>query len=198
MGSFSFQKTSIEGLFLVDSFMAADHRGYLSKPYERSVFAEHGIHLTPWEELRSCSHKGVLRGLHFQRNHGQDKLVQVLAGTGYDVAVDLRMGSPTFGCWEGAYLSVENHKMFYIPKGFAHGFLALEDNTLLSYLCGDCYDPESDGGIRWDDPQLAIDWPLEEIGMPALSEKDAALPMLRQFVEKYGGLIGDGDLICGC
>lgn len=197
MGSFTFQKTCIEGLFLVDPFMAADHRGYLSKPYERSVFAEHGIYLTPWEELRTCSHKGVLRGLHFQRNHSQDKLVQVLAGAGYDVAVDLRIGSPTFGCWEGVHLSAENHKMFYIPKGFAHGFLALKDNTLLSYLCGDRYDPESDGGVRWDDSQLAIDWPLEEIGRPVLSEKDATLPMLEQFVEKYGGLAGGGDLLCG-
>jgi len=188
MNQFAFQQTTIEKLTLITPFYAPDTRGYLSKPYERSILAAHGIEMSLWEELRSFSKKGVLRGMHFQRRHSQDKLVQVLHGAVYDVAVDLREGSNTFGRWEGFYLSAENRQLLYIPKGFAHGFLALEDDTLFSYLCGDRYDPESDGGIRWNDPQLAIQWPLEQIGAPILSEKDAALPTLEKFLKRYGPL----------
>ena len=137
--------------------------------------------MSPWEELRSRSHKGVLRGLHFQRRHSQDKLVQVLHGAVYDAAVDLREGSATFGKWEGFYLTAENRQMLYIPKGFAHGFLALEEDTLFSYLCGDRYDPESDGGIRWNDPQLAVNWPLERVERLIISDKDDALPTLAEY-----------------
>ena len=172
---------------------APDSRGSFSKTFERSICASHGIDLLPWEELRSCSRKGVLRGLHFQRNYSQDKLVHVLHGAVYDVAVDLREGSDTFGKWEGFYLTAENHQMIYIPKGFAHGFLALEDDTLFSYLCGDRYDPESDGGIRWDDPQLAVRWPLERVEQLVLSDKDAGLPFLSEFVDRYGALSRDGS-----
>lgn len=180
MDKFSFQTTKISGLTLITPFCAPDDRGYLSKPFEKSIFETNGIALSPWEELRSFSHKGVLRGLHFQKRHSQDKLVQVLHGAVYDVAVDLREGSETFGQWEGFYLSAENRNLLYIPKGFAHGFLALEEDTLFSYLCGDRYDPESDGGVRWNDPQLAVKWPLEQIGQPILSEKDARLPLLSE------------------
>lgn len=192
MPSFSFQKTALEGLVIISPFIAEDDRGYLSKPFEKGVFSEHGIALSPWEELRSYSRKGVLRGLHLQRRHGQDKLVQVLRGAVYDVAVDLREGSETFGQWAGFYLSAENRNMLYIPKGFAHGFLALEDGTLFSYLCGDRYDPESDGGIRWDDPRLAVSWPLDQVEQVVLSEKDAALPTLGEFLARYGPLPMDG------
>ena len=117
MSQFDFQATAIPGLTLITPFLAPDARGYLSKPFEKSVFAAHGIDLSPWEELRSCSRKGVLRGLHFQREHSQDKLVQALHGAVYDVAVDLRKGSETFGRWEGFFLSAENKRMLYIPKG---------------------------------------------------------------------------------
>lgn len=188
MSQFTFHTTTIAGLLLIEPFFAPDNRGYLSKPFEKSIFAAHGIELSPWEELRSFSKKGVLRGLHFQRRYSQDKLVQVLHGAVYDVAVDLRKGSETFGRWEGFYLSAENRQLLYIPKGFAHGFLALEDDTLFSYLCGDRYDPESDGGIRWNDPQLAVQWPLEQVGTPILSEKDAALPGLQEFLKQNGPL----------
>ena len=188
MTDFTFQKTRLEGLVLINPFVAGDSRGYLSKPYERLIFAAHGIEFSPWEELRSFSHKGVLRGLHFQREHSQDKLVQVLHGAVYDVAVDLREGSETFGKWEGFYLTAENRQMLYIPKGFAHGFLALEEDTLFSYLCGGRYDPETDGGIRWDDPQLGVKWPLERVEQMILSEKDAALPTLAEFLARYGPL----------
>ena len=117
--------------------------------------------------------------------------MQVLSGAVYDVAVDLREGSETFGRWEGFTLTAENRKMLYIPKGFAHGFLALEDNTLFSYLCGNRYDPETDGGVRWDDPQLAVRWPVDQVENVILSDKDAALPSLAEFIDTYGALSGD-------
>lgn len=192
--TFTFHKTAINGLTLIEPFLAEDSRGFLSKNYEKGIFSANGIEIAPWEELRSCSKKGVLRGLHFQRRHSQDKLVQVLHGAVYDVAVDLREGSDTFGKWEGFYLTAENRQMLYIPKGFAHGFLALEDDTLFSYLCGDRYDPESDGGIRWDDPQVAVRWPLERVGQLVLSDKDASLPLLSAFVDRYGALSRDGSV----
>lgn len=198
MPAFEFQSTTIEGLCKISPFLAPDGRGYLSKLFEKSIFATHGIDLNPWEELRSFSHKGVLRGLHFQREHSQDKLVQVLCGAVYDVAVDLREGSKTFGKWEGFYLTASTRQMLYIPRGFAHGFLALEDDTLFSYLCGDRYDQESDGGIRWDDPQLAVRWPLERVERVIVSEKDAALPSFLQFTERYGALSVGGNTSCGC
>lgn len=183
MPGFNFHITSISGLTLIAPMCVPDSRGYLSKPFEKSIFSAHGIDLSPWEELRSCSRKGVLRGLHFQHRHSQDKLVQVLHGAAYDVAVDLRKDSPTFGKWEGFYLTAENRHLLYIPKGFAHGFLALEDDTLFSYLCGDRYDPESDGGIRWNDPQLAVNWPLERVERLIISDKDTALPTLAEYME---------------
>lgn len=197
MSAFQFLSTTIDGLMQINPFLAPDSRGFLSKTFEKSIFSKREIDLNPWEELRSFSHKGVLRGLHFQHKHSQDKLVQVLCGAVYDVAVDLREGSETFGKWQGFFLSAENRQMLYIPKGFAHGFLALEENTLFSYLCGDRYDPESDGGIRWDDPQLAVRWPLDQVERVVLSDKDAALPTFEAFVAQYGSLPGREGLLCG-
>ncbi len=178
--------TSISGLKKISPFYEADHRGWFLKAYEKHILAEHGIVVSPFEGFYTHSRKGVLRGLHFQRNHSQDKLVQVLHGAAYDVAVDLREGSETFGKWEGFYLTAENRQMLYIPKGLAHGFLALKDDTLFSYLCGDRYDPASDGGIRWDDPQLAVNWPVEQVENVILSDKDAKLPLLAEFIRQYG------------
>lgn len=190
MGIFQFENTSISGLTVISPFCAEDQRGMFMKSFEKEIFAAHGIELSPWEELRSRSRKGVLRGLHFQRRYCQDKLVQVLNGAVYDVAVDLREGSETFGKWEGFILTAENRRMLYIPKGFAHGFLALEDNVLFNYLCGDRYDPDTDGGIRWNDPQLAICWPVDQVENIILSDKDAALPSLEEFVSTHGPLRG--------
>jgi len=190
MQQFDFRQTTIEGLILITPFLVPDDRGYFSKPFEKQIFAEHGIQLAPYEELRSFSHKGVLRGLHFQREHNQDKLIQVLAGAVYDVAVDLRDGSPTFGKWEGFELTAEGARLLYIPKGFAHGFLSLEEGTLFSYLCGDCYNRASDGGVRWDDGDIAVKWPLERVERITISEKDLALPSLKEFVKNYGALKG--------
>lgn len=192
MQKFCFEATNILDLVLIHPFLAPDTRGYLLKSFEKEIFAQHKIDLEPFEELNSCSHKGVLRGLHFQRKYSQDKLVRVLHGAVYDVAVDLRADSPTFGKWEGFYLSAENRQMLYIPKGFAHGFLALEEDTLFSYLCGDRYDPATDGGILWNDPELNIQWPLEQVEQVIISEKDQALPTFSQFRTEYGSLMQQG------
>ena len=168
MSKIEFETTNLKGLRLIRPFYAPDCRGFFIKGFEKNIYNE--------------------AGLHFQRCHSQDKLVQVLHGAVYDIAVDLRKNSPTFGQWEGFYLSAENRQMLYIPKGFAHGFLALEDDTLFSYLCGDRYDSPSDGGILWSDPQLAVRWPTERVEKVILSDKDAALPTLSEFMSQYGGL----------
>jgi len=185
---FKFERTGIRNLILVSHFISDDSRGYLYKTFEKNIFEANGINFTPFEVLQSYSKKGVLRGLHFQRNFCQDKLIRVLSGEIFDVAVDLRNGSDTFGKWEGFYLSAENHKMIYIPKGFAHGFLALKDNTIINYLCGDRYDKRSECGIKWDDPQLAISWPLNQVGHISLADKDKTLPTLSEFIHQYGKL----------
>lgn len=194
MEIFNFQDTSLPELRMITPFYAEDVRGFFMKSFEREIFRENGIDTRGFELFCTRSRKGTVRGLHFQRRHSQDKLVQVLHGAVYDVAVDLRKGSKTFGKWEGFFLTAENRQMLYIPKGFAHGFLALEEDTLFSYLCGDRYDPESDSGIRWNDPQLAIDWPLEQVEQTIISEKDAALPTLAEFIQVYGALKGEGTL----
>lgn len=181
MTDFQAADTALPGLKKMTPFYAEDQRGWFMKIFEKGVFEEHGIQFSPFEAFCTHSRKGTLRGLHFQRRHSQDKLVQVLRGTVYDVAVDLREGSGTFGKWEGFYLTAENRQMLYIPKGFAHGFLALADDTLFSYLCGDRYDPESDGGICWNDPEIGVDWPLEQVETVILSDKDSALPSLKEY-----------------
>lgn len=194
MAGFNAADAELSGIKLIAPFYAEDQRGWFMKSLEKDIFREYGISLSPFEAFYTRSRKGVLRGLHFQRCRSQDKLVQVLHGAAYDVAVDLREGSAAFGKWEGFYLSEENRRMVYIPKGFAHGFLALEDGTLFSYLCGDRYDPESDGGVRWDDPQLAVRWPTDKVDNIILSEKDTALPTLADFIERYGALSGGTEV----
>lgn len=191
MKKLKFEKTALEGLRLIQPFFAPDSRGFFTKSFEKDAFCEAGIRFEPWEAFYTHSRKGVLRGLHFQRCHSQDKLVQVLHGAVYDVAVDLRRGSSTFGRWEGFYMTGESRRLLYLPKGFAHGFLALEE-TLFGYLCGDRYDPATDGGILWNDPELAVRWPLEKVERVIVSEKDAALPSLAVFRAQYGGL-SDGE-----
>lgn len=181
MSAFQFQNAELDGLVQISPFHAPDNRGYLSKPFEFEVFAAHGIQLAVAEELESKSCRDTLRGLHFQREHSQDKLVRVLYGEVFDVAVDLRPQSSTFGKWQGFYLSADNRQMLYIPKQFAHGFLVLSSEAVLHYLCGDCYDPDSETGIIWNDPQIGIEWPLERVERIILSEKDAKLPFLADF-----------------
>ena len=178
MEKFQFTQTKIAGLTEIRPFYADDHRGYLSKVYEKEIFAANGIPIQPWEELCSLSKKGVLRGLHFQKTHPQAKLVRVLRGEVYDVAVDLRGGSETYGKWAGVLLSGENHRQFMIPRGFAHGFVVLSETAEFAYKCDELYHPEDEGGIAWDDPEIGIQWP--EAGEILLSEKDKKNPTLRE------------------
>lgn len=177
---FTFTKAPIEGLVIIEPRAFPDERGFFMESYKQSDFEKAGI-LGPFvQDNHSRSKRGVLRGLHFQRPpHAQGKLVRVSRGCAWDVAVDLREGSLTFGKYFALELSESNRLMFWIPAGFAHGFLALEDDTELQYKCTAEYNAASDGGLRWNDPDIAIAWP--DIGIPPLvSAKDAALPLLRE------------------
>ena len=194
MSTFQFHPGNIPGLQLISPNYMEDSRGFFLKTFERNIFRQNGIDTQGFEAFYTNSAKGTVRGLHFQRRYCQDKLVHVLCGAVYDVVVDLRKNSETFGQWEGFYLNAENRKLLYIPKGLAHGFLALEDHTLFSYLCGSQYDPQSDGGIFWNDPSLAIHWPVEQVEHLILSEKDAALPDMQKFLTQYGPLT-TGDIL---
>lgn len=185
-GNFTFTTTSIDGVIAVDTKSYGDARGYFMETYKRPDFVAGGIDVDFVQDNQSASAKGVLRGLHFQINHPQAKLVRVVRGTVFDVAVDLRPGSPTWGKWEGLVLSAENHRQLFIPQGFAHGFLVLSDFAEFCYKCDDVYHPNDEGGIMWNDPALGIVWPALE-GDEAfdatkiiLSEKDQHHPSLTE------------------
>lgn len=173
---FVFTETPIPGLLVVEPRSFPDGRGFFMETFKATEFERAGIPGPFVQDNHSKSARGVLRGLHFQRPpHAQGKLVRVTTGRVWDVAVDLRFGSPTFGKWQGLELSADNRRMFWLPAGFAHGFVALEDDTELQYKCTAEYHGPSDAGIRWDDPILAIRWP--DLGVPpVLSDKDARLP----------------------
>lgn len=174
---FTFEQTPIDGLLIIRPRMFPDDRGFFMESFKASDFAAAGIHEVFVQDNHSRSSRGVLRGLHFQRApHAQAKLVRVTSGLVWDVAVDLREGSATYGRWFGLELSAENRTMLFLPRGFAHGFVSLADGTELLYKCGTEYHKESDGGVRWDDPELAIVWPIDDVH---LSDKDAALPRLK-------------------
>jgi dTDP-4-dehydrorhamnose 3,5-epimerase len=180
---FTFEKTFIEGLLVVTPEVFTDDRGHFLECYKADEFAAAGISDAFVQDNHSRSGRRVLRGLHCQAApHSQSKLVRVTSGLVWDVAVDLRKGSPTFGRWFGLELGAENLRMLYIPQGFANGFLALTEGAEVQYKCGSRYRPESERGIRWDDPDLAIDWPLRDV---VLSGKDAALPFFRDIVGKF-------------
>ena len=158
-GNFTFTTTSIEGVIVVDVKSYGDERGYFMETYKRPDFVAGGIDVEFVQDNQSSSAKGVLRGLHFQVQHPQSKLVRVISGEVFDVAVDLREGSPTYGKWEGVVLSAENRRQFFIPKGFAHGFLVLSEAAEFCYKCDDVYHPNDEGGLMWNDLALGIDWP---------------------------------------
>ncbi|MCR5785617.1 MAG: dTDP-4-dehydrorhamnose 3,5-epimerase [Eubacterium sp.] len=166
---------NIEGLKLIEPAVYGDERGYFFESYNLNDFKEAGIDTVFVQDNQSASSKGVLRGLHFQKNFPQDKLVRVISGEVFDVAVDIRKGSPTFGKWYGVILSGENKKQLFIPKNFAHGFIVLSDYAEFAYKCSDFYHPDDEGGIIWNDPKIGIDWPMPE-NMTAdsliFSEKD--------------------------
>ncbi len=178
---FNFIGTELNDLFVIEPRVFSDARGFFLETYKESEFREAGITENFTQDNHSLSSKGVLRGLHFQRDpHSQGKLVRVVSGAVWDVAVDLRRDSSSYMKWFGLELSSKNMKMMYIPPGFAHGFLTLKDNTHFLYKCTAEYAPEADGGVRWDDPDIAVKWPLEEGLVPEVSEKDAILPYYRE------------------
>ncbi|MEE0924691.1 MAG: dTDP-4-dehydrorhamnose 3,5-epimerase [Methanobrevibacter sp.] len=174
MGKFKFTYTEIEGVFIAEPAVFPDERGYFMETYNENDFKEEGIDLTFVQDNQSKSSKGVLRGLHFQKTQPQGKLVRVISGEVFDVAVDLRKASRTYGKWIGVRLSAENKKQFFIPKGFAHGFVVLSDEAEFVYKCTDFYKGDDEGGILWNDPDIGIEWPIEDIGEEniLLSEKD--------------------------
>jgi len=176
MNNFTVKNTPIKDLVIIETKVFGDSRGFFMETYNQASFEELGLTMNFVQDNHSKSKKGVLRGLHFQTKHTQGKLVRVIKGRVYDVAVDLRKGSETFGQWYGIELSEENKLMFYVPEGFAHGFLTLDDETEFVYRCTDLYAPEYDSGILWSDRTLNIDWKFEEFGINreelTISEKD--------------------------
>ncbi|MBQ3132738.1 MAG: dTDP-4-dehydrorhamnose 3,5-epimerase [Clostridia bacterium] len=179
MGKLLVEKTEIEGVLLLTPAVYGDARGYFTETYNERDYREAGIDATFVQDNESRSARGVLRGLHFQKTHPQAKLVRVLQGEVFDVAVDLREGSPTYGQWTGAVLTGENHKQIFVPKGFAHGFLVLSDYAVFAYKCDDFYDPTDEGGLLWNDPDIGIEWPIAADMTLLLSDKDKQQPTLR-------------------
>ena len=183
MGKFKRIDTEIEGVYVIEPTVFGDNRGYFMETYSKADFAEIGITTEFVQDNQSKSKKGVLRGLHFQKENTQGKLVRCIKGEVFDVAVDLRPGSKTYGKWVGTTISEENKKMFMIPKGFAHGFLVLSDEAEFCYKCDDVYNHEAEGGLKWDDPNIGIEWPTIP-GMTKedylLSEKDYKWPSLKE------------------
>ncbi len=185
MGKFKRIDTSIEGVCIIETTVFGDNRGYFMETYRKPDFEELGLHYEFVQDNQSKSTKGVLRGLHFQKENTQAKLVRCIKGEVFDVAVDLRPGSKTYGKWEGVILTEENKKMFMIPKGCAHGFLVLSDEAEFVYKCDDIYNYEAEGGLKWDDPDVAIEWPMGDLKPEDLltSEKDGKWPSLKELKE---------------
>ena len=186
---FEFIKTEIEGLQIIKPHQFPDIRGLYKKCYEKSIFAENGITCEFTECSDLYSKKGALRGLHYQTENSQAKLIHVISGTLFDVALDLRDNSPTYGKFHTELLKAEEHKVVFIPEGFAHGFIALEDNTIFSYQCSGKYTPEACGGILWNDPDLNINYPLKEYNIERVitTEKDASWDTLAEYTKKIRG-----------
>ena len=169
MGKFTFTKTDIEDLYIIEPTMFGDNRGYFMETYSKQAFLDEGLFYDFVQDNQSSSKKGVLRGLHFQKTYPQAKLVRVLKGEVFDVAVDLRKNSKTYGKWAGVLLSEDNKKQFLIPRGFAHGFLVVSDYAEFAYKCDELYHPEDEGGLMWNDSDIGIVWP--NVGEIILSEK---------------------------
>lgn len=167
--------TEIPGLYEIQPKVFGDNRGYFFESYSERDFFAAGLNMKFVQDNQSFSTKGVLRGLHFQTKHPQGKLVRAMTGKVYDVAVDIRNGSPTFGKYYGVVLDAEKQNQFYIPEGFAHGFMVLTDTATFAYKCTDFYDPKGEGGLMWNDSAIGIEWPVKDIE-PNLSEKDGKHP----------------------
>ncbi|HOO77706.1 MAG TPA: dTDP-4-dehydrorhamnose 3,5-epimerase [bacterium] len=183
---FAFHPLELPGLVLVEPRTFGDRRGYFRETFERRAFSEAGLPADFVQDNCSFSRRGVLRGLHYQlAPRAQGKLVMALSGEIFDVGVDIRPGSPTYGRWRGVVLSEENGRLLYLPPGFAHGFCVLSETALVFYKVTADYAPELDRGIAWNDPVLGIEWPVER---PVLSEKDRSLPLLDEAENNYSGI----------
>lgn len=180
MGKFKFTQTGIEGLVVVEPTVFGDNRGYFMETYHYNEFKAAGLDMVFVQDNQSKSKKGVLRGLHFQRKNPQGKLVRVIKGEVYDVAVDLRSNSQTYGKWYGVLLSEENKKQFYVPEGFAHGFLVMSDTAEFVYKCTRFYDPADEGGLMYNDPDVGVEWPIQDEMEILLSDKDKKNPLLKE------------------
>ncbi|MFA6292785.1 MAG: dTDP-4-dehydrorhamnose 3,5-epimerase [Victivallales bacterium] len=172
-----FIKGRLSGTYIIEPEVFADSRGFFLETYSKREFEKAGINLEFVQDNLSRSVKNTVRGLHYQINHPQDKLVRAVSGEIFDVAVDIRRNSPTFGQWEGCFLSAENKRQFFIPKGFAHGFCVVSDTADFMYKCSNFYSPKDERGIIWNDPGIGVEWPLD--GEPILSKRDLANPMLK-------------------
>ena len=168
-------QTSLPGVLVIEPQVFGDPRGFFYESYNEAKYAKLGIHVNFVQTNVSQSTKGVLRGLHYQWPNAQGKLVSVLQGEVYDVAVDIRRGSPTFGQWTSAMLTADHHRHMWIPAGFAHGFCVLSEQAIFTYQCTTLYDPAADASICWNDATIGIDWPVSE---PLISAKDAKAPLL--------------------
>ena len=180
MAKFKFIETPIKDLYVIEPTIFGDHRGYFMETYNENEFKKAGLNVDYVQDNQSKSKKGVLRGLHFQSKYPQGKLVRVIKGEVFDVAVDLRRNSETYGKWYGVILTEENKKQFYIPEGFAHGFLVLSDEAEFTYKCTDFYHPEDEGGIIWNDPDIGIEWPIEQVEEVILSDKDKRWKLFKE------------------
>ena len=182
-GNFTFYKTEIDGVIIVEPTVYGDSRGYFTEVYQKENFIKGGIDVDFVQDNQSKSVKGVLRGLHFQKTYPQSKLVRCIKGAVYDVAVDLREGSQTYGKYVGILLTEENKKQFFIPKNFAHGFLVLSDEAEFAYKVDDFYHPNDEGGLLWNDPDINIEWPIAEGMEIILSDKDKVNPTLADILK---------------
>ncbi len=180
MGKIKVTKCDIEGLYIIEPTVFEDERGYFVETYNQRDMEEAGLNMKFVQDNQSMSVKGVLRGLHYQIEHPQGKLVRVIRGEVYDAAVDLRRDSATYGKWFGMVLSAENHKQFYVPEGFAHGFLVLSEEAEFCYKVTDFYHPGDEGGIAWNDPEIGIEWPVPEDTELIFSERDKHWKTLRE------------------
>ena len=184
MGKITVETCEIEGLKIITPTVFGDARGYFVETYNYNDYKEAGIDQIFVQDNQSSSVKNVLRGMHFQIRYPQDKLVRVIAGEVFDVALDLRPGSKTYGKWHGVVLSAENKKQFFVPKNFAHGFLVLSDYAEFAYKCTDFYHPGDEGGIMYNDPEVGIEWPIAPGCEPIMSERDHKWGGIKEFTER--------------
>lgn len=185
MGNFTFSKTEIDGVYMIMPKVHRDQRGYFMETYNQTDFEKAGLFYTFVQDNQSSSRRGVLRGLHFQKTFPQAKLVRVVSGEVFDVAVDLRKDSPSYGRWIGVFLSDKNQKQLLIPRGFAHGFMVISEYAEFTYKCDEFYHPEDEGGLPYCDPTIGIKWP--EVGEVIVNEKDKHYPTLKASGIVFGG-----------